>query len=50
MEIGWIMGGFMVFCIFIFIVVAVLFPESVGIQGKLAKKIEDTQKDENTKS
>jgi hypothetical protein len=49
MEIGWIMGGFMLFCIFIFIAVALLFPESVGITGKLAKKIQAEQ-EENKKS
>ena len=41
----WIMGGFMVFCIVVFLAIAVLFPEWVGIQGKLARKIEENQKD-----
>jgi hypothetical protein len=45
MEMMWLMGGFMVFCLLLFLAVAFLFPESVGIQGKFARKIEENQKD-----
>lgn len=50
MEIGWIMGGFMLFCIFMFFVVAAFFPETVGIQGRMAKKIEESQKEDKDSS
>jgi len=40
MEIGWIMLGFFVFVTFIFMVIAVFFPEWVGITGKKALEIQ----------
>lgn len=40
MEIGWIMGGFFVFMTIVYIAIALLAPEWVGIQGKVAKEIE----------
>lgn len=41
MEMGWVLGGFFVFVTLIYIAVALLAPEWVGIQGRLAKKIEE---------
>lgn len=41
MEIIWILGGLFVIVSFIFVVIAVLFPEAVGITGKIAKEIEE---------
>ena len=40
LEIGWIMGGFFVFMTIVYIAIALLAPEWVGIQGKVAKEIE----------
>ncbi len=38
MSIGWIMGGFFVFCLMLFIAIALFLPEWVGITGKVAQK------------
>lgn len=37
----WILGGLFVFVSLVFIVIAFVFPEAVGITGKIAKKIEE---------
>ena len=50
MDMGWIMGGFFVVLIIIYATVALLAPEWVGIQGKMAKKIEDSHRDPNPDS
>jgi hypothetical protein len=44
---GWILGGVFVVTTLIFIALAVLFPEFVGIQGKLAEKIEADQREQS---
>jgi hypothetical protein len=44
MDIGWIMGGFFVLLVFLYAAVALLAPEWVGIQGRMAKKIEDSHR------
>lgn len=41
MEIMWALGALFVIILFIFVAVAFLFPEAVGITGKIAKKIEE---------
>jgi len=46
MEIGWIMGGFFLFLTLVYIVLAIFIPELVGIQGKVARKIEASHVDE----
>ncbi len=35
---AWILGGFFIFCIMLFIAIAVFLPEWVGITGKVAQK------------
>ena len=40
MEIGWIMGGLFTILTVIYIAVALVAPEWVGIQGRAAKEIE----------
>ncbi|MFN7729305.1 MAG: hypothetical protein ACK5P7_09130 [Bdellovibrio sp.] len=45
---AWIMCGFFVFVTFIFIVIAVFFPEVVGITGKKALQIQREQQEEST--
>ena len=39
MEIAWIMGGFFIFVLMVFVIVALLLPEWVGITGKKAKDV-----------
>lgn len=46
MEIYWIMGALFIVVTFVFVVVAVLFPEWVGIQGKVAQEFERQQRGE----
>jgi hypothetical protein len=50
MDMGWVMGVFFVVLIVIYAVVALLAPEWVGIQGKMAKKIEDSHREPNQDS
>ncbi len=38
MEIAWALGMFFIFCIMVFVALAVFVPEWVGITGKVAKK------------
>lgn len=47
MEIAWIMTGFFLFCTMVFIVIAVFFPEWVGITGKKAREIIENQKEKD---
>jgi hypothetical protein len=44
MEIGWLLGGLFFFVTLVFIVIAVAFPEWVGITGKVAKDFEKQQR------
>ena len=38
----WILAGFFIFCLLAFAAVAILFPEWVGISGKVAKENRDS--------
>lgn len=40
MEVLWILGGLFLVTTFVFVAVAVFFPEWVGITGNVAKRIE----------
>jgi hypothetical protein len=42
MEIGWILGGFFTFLVIVYVAIVIFIPELVGIQGKRAKKIEES--------
>jgi hypothetical protein len=44
MDIGWIMGGFFAILTVAYIAIAILAPELVGIQGKAAKKVEESHR------
>lgn len=43
MEIFWILVGLFAFMTLAFLAIALLFPELVGITGKVAKKIQEHQ-------
>ena len=47
MEIAFVLGGLFLFCTIGFIVVAVFFPELVGIQGAKAREIDAEQRGES---
>ncbi len=44
MEIAWMLGLLFVFVTGVFIVIALMFPEWVGITGKVAKEFEKQQR------
>ena len=46
MEIGWMLGGLFVFIMILFMVIAVMAPELVGIGGKVAREIEASHRGE----
>lgn len=46
MEFAFVMIGFFIFVTMVFVVIAVFFPEWVGITGKRAKEIQEHQKSE----
>lgn len=48
MEVGWIIGGFFLFCLIVFIAVAIMLPEWVGITGKKAKDIMSHQQGDSS--
>jgi hypothetical protein len=48
MEIGIIMTGFFILITVVFFAIAFFFPEWVGIQGKVAKEIESSQREDPT--
>lgn len=50
MENGLLIGiaAFCVFILVVFLVFAFLFPELVGIQGKLARQVEDSHRSESS--
>lgn len=50
MDIAWIMGGFFIFLTLVYVVLAIFIPELVGIQGKVARKIEASHVDEATQN
>lgn len=44
MEIIWILIGFFALCTMLFIVIAIFYPEWVGITGKKAREIQEHQR------
>jgi|JI6StandDraft_1071083.scaffolds.fasta_scaffold338390_1 hypothetical protein len=48
MEIAFVLGGLFLFCTIGFVAVALFVPELVGIQGKKAKEIEASQREDNS--
>jgi len=42
MDITWMMGIFFVFLAFVYIALVIFVPEWVGIQGRTARKIEES--------
>lgn len=48
MEIFWIMAGLFIFVTIAFVAIAFLFPELVGITGKVAKKIESEHRGDSS--
>lgn len=48
MEIGWLLGILFTLSTLVFIVIAVMFPEWVGITGKVAKEFEKQQRGDNS--
>jgi len=44
MEIGWILGGLFSIVTLVFIAIALMAPEWVGIQGRVARKIEESHR------
>lgn len=48
MEIGWLLGILFTLSTLVFIVIAVMFPEWVGITGKVAKEFEKQQRGDST--
>lgn len=47
MEIGWILAGFFTLCTMVFIAIALLLPEWVGITGKKAQEIIRNQQEDS---
>lgn len=50
MDLIWVMFGFFTFITVVFLVFAFAFPEWVGITGKQAKKIQEHQKNDDSKT
>jgi len=47
MELIWVMFGFFTFITIVFIIIAFVFPEWVGITGKKAHEIQKHQQDDS---
>lgn len=45
MEVLWILGGIFTVTTFVFIAIAIFFPEWVGITGQVAKRIESSHRE-----
>lgn len=48
MDLIWVMFGFFAFITLVFIVLAFIYPEIVGITGKKAREIQKHQNDDST--
>lgn len=45
MEVLWILGGIFTVTTFVFVAIAIFFPEWVGITGRVAKRIESSHRE-----